>query len=667
MPLPKSLLRRSNRRTSTSSSTGQSRRQRCRTCNNLDPRGHTSSVHPDDIERNAKTRLSLIIDALSLSQTKDVTNRGCRFCNVLIQALDVFFENWRGARAKIHVEIVEKATIKVSIDEHRYTGEVIEIYAGSASRAPWPTLGTAHHIPTNSGSDDTFNFIRRCVQGCVTNPKHTVCRFTCKSAISAPKRLLDVGRATSPIRLIDTQGKTFQYAALSHCWGTGLRLATTKSNWAKLAVQVSFDALPPLFQDAVIITRQLGLRYIWIDSLCIIQDSLRDWETESSKMSSIYQNSYITISATNSGDSNARCLIDRRKPVKIPYENTTKKELALRARRILDHHPSIDPNGGPAKPIGPLSSRAWALQEHVLSTRILHYTATELLFECKTSYRCECMPERKAYPTTPSLIPKAVSTKKTSAVYEAWQRVVEKYSARNLTVPSDKLPAISGVASKIRKATHSEYMAGLWKGNLASDLLWSVSPSKSVMDSYALDTWRAPTFSWASLDTAVTYTYLDDDEREVFTPTIALLSSTTTPKGLNPLGTLSDASITIRGPVFEAALCSEKIREAESYLLLIKDTSSIPVTPDCLLVETEFKTEATSEKQLTVRRAQFSESAHSFKAPVICLGVARYDNLVTGLVLGVSERVPTAWERIGTFGAGTEIMQKASEREMILV
>jgi hypothetical protein len=193
----------------------------------------------------------------------------------------------------------------------------------------------------------------------MANPKHSACRVPCNSSISAPKRLLDVGRTASPIRLIDTQGRTFQYAALSHCWGSGPRLTTTKSNWSKLAVNVSFSALPPLFRDAVIITRQLGLRYIWIDSLCIIQDSLRDWETESSKMGSIYQNSYITISATDSGDGSAKCLTERRKPVKIPYENTAKKELAVRARRVLDHHPNNDPDGGPARPIGPLSYRAW--------------------------------------------------------------------------------------------------------------------------------------------------------------------------------------------------------------------------------------------------------------------------------------------------------------------
>lgn len=297
----------------------------------------------------------------------------------------------------------------------------------------------------------------------------------------------------------------------------------------------------------------------------------------------------------------------------------------------------------------------------------MHYTATELLFECKTSYRCECMPERKAYPTTPSLIPKAVSTKKTSAVFEAWQHIIEKYSARNLTVPSDKFPAVSGIASKIRKATHSEYLAGLWKGNLASDLLWNASPTRSATHSFALETWRAPTFSWASLDTAVTYAHLDDEERETFTPTVALLASMTNPKGLNPLGTLSDASITVRGPVVESTLCSEQSRGTWCYFLLIKGTSTIRITPDCLLVETALKIEATGERQLTVRRAQSNESAQGFKAPVLCLSVARYDHLVAGLVLGISGRVTTAWERIGTFAAGTEVMQNADEKEIILV
>lgn len=477
-----------------------------------------------------------------------------------------------------------------------------------------------------------------------------------------------MGRAASPIRLIDTQGRSFQYVALSHCWGSAPQLTTTKSNWTQLASNISFTALPPLFQDAVIITRQLGLRYIWIDSLCIVQDSVRDWETESSKMGSIYQNSYITISATNSGNGSARCLAERQKPVKIPYQNTSQRDLVVRARRVLDHHPKDNPDGGPVQPIGPLSHRAWALQEVVLSTRVLHYTATELLFECRTSYRCECSPERKVWPTTPALIPRAVSSKNVGAVWDAWQRLVEQYSARDLTVATDKLPAISGIASKIHQATHSDYMAGVWRGNLALDMLWSATSvaTRSATPCFTLETWRAPSFSWASLDTPVTYPRLDDDERESFVPTIVLLAASIVPKGLNTLGSLSAASITIRGPVIECTMTSEMKSDNWSYMLMIKGTSSISITPDCLLIDAEVEAADVAAK-LSVRRAQPSDLLQPFSAAVLCLSVARYDNLVTGLVLGVSQTRSGAWERVGTFAVGTEAIQSAKERDITLL
>jgi hypothetical protein len=130
MPLPKSL-RRPVRRSSTSSSIGQTQRQRCRTCNSLDPRGHASSIYPDDVAKDTRAQLSLVIDALTLSKTKTVAQRGCRFCNVLVQSLDAFFETWRGARLRINVDIREKATIKVSVDSEPWRGETVEIYAGS--------------------------------------------------------------------------------------------------------------------------------------------------------------------------------------------------------------------------------------------------------------------------------------------------------------------------------------------------------------------------------------------------------------------------------------------------------------------------------------------------------------------------------------------------------
>ncbi|KAF1960007.1 HET-domain-containing protein [Byssothecium circinans] len=661
MPLRKTL------RQTQRQSSGQNRRKPCRICHNLDPRGHASSAYSAESEKDALASLSLVLDAFELAKTKDPKEGGCRFCNVLCQALDAFSNGWRGARQRVNVDLKEKGTIKVQVDEDRWRGESIEIYAGSASRAPWPTLGTAHHIPSNSGSDDTFNFARRCIQDCLTNPKHGACKLPSRSLASAPKRLLNVGRMTEPIRLIDTQGKSFEYAALSHCWGSGPTLTATKSNWMKLAANIDFDLLPPLFQDAVIIVRQLGLRYIWIDSLCIIQDSVRDWETESAKMGGIYENSYVTISATSSGDGTARCLRDRRKGIILNYQNTTGKELAARARKVEDHHPAVS-EAEPAKPLGRLATRAWALQEHVLSTRVLHYTDTELLFECKTSYRCECAPARKTYPTTPALIPKAIakSVRNHRAIWDAWHRIVEQYSQRDLTVPADKLPAISGIASKIRKATGSAYIAGIWEDNLSPDLLWSTSLTTMPDAHYlALQKYRAPSFSWASLNTPIAYDSFDDDDHEIFTPTVSLVSSFTTATGLNPLGAVSDSRITLRAPAICAMLSSMQRDGMWEYTLAIRGVSTLTLSHDCLLVEDEMNSFESAQK--TVRRAQCGDKPADFKISVLCLGVARFDSWISGLVLGVSipqSSATTVYERLGTFSAGMEAFRNADEQEL---
>ena len=471
---------------------------------------------------------------------------------------------------------------------------------------------------------------------------------------------MDVGRVNQPIRIVDTQQKRFQYATLSHCWGTGPTLTTTKANWQRISSNIPFDALPALFQDAIIITRQLGIRYLWIDSLCIIQDSQRDWETESAKMGGIYENSYVTIAATMSGNGTTRCLVDRLKPLRISYENSRKEEFAIRARKALDHHPDGSEDK-PARPRGPLSTRAWALQEHVLSTRILHYTSTELLFECRTSFRCECTKPKKRQPTTPSLIPKAIASKGKDQyrMWHAWQQVVCQYSKRAITVPADELPAISGIASKIYSATSSTYLAGLWVGNLASDLLWSTDPNdKSVLELTSPDPWRAPTFSWASIKARVMYYDPDEDERAKFKSQIAIRAAGCKISSLNPLGTVSDGLILLEGPVLEVILVAEEtVASGMSYQLLIKGTSAIPITPDCLLVQ----------DGETARRARLEEPRSAFKANVLCLAVASYDSWISGIVLGLSQRVPEAYERLGAFAAGGEVFRKAEKRTLKLV
>lgn len=231
-----------------------------------------------------------------------------------------------------------------------------------------------------------------------------------------------------------------------------------------------------------------------------------------------------------------------------------------------------------------------------------------------------------------------------------------------------KLPAISGIASKIRKATHSEYIAGLWKSNLAFDLLWQRTvPTPTDGHSHALETWRAPTFSWSSLNAPVTYYTPDEDEREMSRSNVSLVSSTVIPTGLNALGAVSDATLTLRGPAATATLSAKSASGSWRYTLIIRGISAIQIAHDCCLVKYRWGSSDAAGEQWTVRRAQPDESLTEFEAPVLCLSVAHYNDFISGIVLGRSDRKPGAWERLGAFAAGTESLRHVKEEDLMLV
>ena len=148
MPLPK-VLRRPVRRTSSASSAGKAQRRRCPTCNNLDPRGHVNSTQDAESLKEPRASLALVLDALALANINSTTRGGCRFCAVLVQALDAFFEAWRGARCRVNVNIREKGTIRVSLDGVQWTNQMIEIYAGSGRQCIC-ILSVPEHVKTSS-------------------------------------------------------------------------------------------------------------------------------------------------------------------------------------------------------------------------------------------------------------------------------------------------------------------------------------------------------------------------------------------------------------------------------------------------------------------------------------------------------------------------------------
>ncbi|KAH6699802.1 heterokaryon incompatibility protein-domain-containing protein [Leptodontidium sp. MPI-SDFR-AT-0119] len=203
-----------------------------------------------------------------------------------------------------------------------------------------------------------------------------------------PARVIDV---LSPALSVDTvciyepKDVVAEYIALSHTWGKSPRLRALKTNMQAMLTGIYLGNLPKTFQDAVRITRSLGIRYLWIDCLCIIQDDPQDWEQQGAAMSSVYRHAYLTISASASSDSTSGCF-----PVRDRHSYTTPAEQSMSHRLPSDismpQSTMIGTFGSSYDLVAsePLSTRGWTLQERVLSPRTVHYASDQLYFKCES-------------------------------------------------------------------------------------------------------------------------------------------------------------------------------------------------------------------------------------------------------------------------------------------
>lgn len=328
-------------------------------------------------------------------------------------------------------------------------------------------------------------------------------------------RVLDIGDLSinsDQVKLVEPDNQCGRYASLSHCWGSSRHFLTTRDTMEELKCGIKISELPQTFQDAIFIAREVGLRYIWIDSLCICQDDKEDWEREAANMASIYSNATITISARcASNDSigflNAR---PKRKYVSLPYISNGTAGHVLAFDIPIGHaargHRYVDAADEP------LSERAWALQERYLSQRILHFDTSQVVFECKHHYITE---DGYKHPWKLDWF----NTTDTGILghphfyyrgIKSWANIVFHYSSLKLTRPSDKLPALAGLARKFAEARAStghaetQYVAGLWRDNMIEGLSWQCIGGRG---SYPAE-YRAPSWSWAAIDGDVSITAL---------------------------------------------------------------------------------------------------------------------------------------------------------------
>jgi hypothetical protein len=330
-----------------------------------------------------------------------------------------------------------------------------------------------------------------------------------------PSRVLDISPNTDSksVRLHTGAGQTGIYFTLSYRWNqtAPTSFQTTMSNEAQYRNEIRIETLPSVMQDAISITRRFGVQYLWIDALCIVQDSPEDWEKGAKEMAAIYKNSLLTIAAATDGkDTTQGCfrIRNRLQPRPLlaptPYPGGDNKYVFADRRMTKDG----------VRPPSELDTRAWVLQEQILSPRVLTYSNQEIYWDCKTLNASETFPNGiPAFYDTDLQLPDERLFKEAinntantqvsqSRLYISWMKIVEAYSERQMTKETDKLVALLGVVKEASFMFDDAFVVGLWRKRLVPDLLWWVkSPDKSKRPIE----FSAPSWSWLSWNAAISY------------------------------------------------------------------------------------------------------------------------------------------------------------------
>ncbi|KAF8962319.1 heterokaryon incompatibility protein-domain-containing protein, partial [Flammula alnicola] len=402
------------------------------------------------------------------------------------------------------------------------------------------------------------------LQDCDEN--HRLCqtaRTTDQQGELLPRRVLDLSGAQ--IRLIETtQGQRGRYVALSHCWGKEQLLTTTQATIAERMCGIAVEQMPKTFQDAIAITRGLGLRYIWIDSLCIIQQDKADWEQQSAVMADIYTRCYLNIATTRAAGGHEGCLGPRwttRDSLKWAERFSRAQDICIRLAMKSSHEALQTPRWiRMHMDTAPLLPRAWVYQERSLAARSVHLHANEMVWACNVTQRCECKeldgspPDGDGWSATKDRIAKLGALNDKKALHGLWRTIVEDVSLLDLTYESDRLPALSGLAYRFAEylPKNERYLAGLWEGDLARDLLWESGGSQQTAGPTRERKMTAPSWSWASLlaKWAGTKSYKQD-------PRTRIISASVDIDGQNKYGTVPGGCIVIEG-----AMCAVVVGES---------------------------------------------------------------------------------------------------------
>lgn len=338
-------------------------------------------------------------------------------------------------------------------------------------------------------------WLKNCQEG------HERCEtFEASLRTPCPTRLIDVSQQTPRIVCHPREAKV-RYVALSHCWGRKPPIKLTKENQHRYSTAIDPTALPKTYNDAIWVTREVGIPYLWIDSLCIVQDDPADWEQEAAAMTSVYEGAQITIAAAWSEDADSGLFHDYKPAMVIEVAEETRINESFEKSTVQLSLRSV-PNDEKEIGSAPLNLRAWALQEFVLSRRIIILAKEQIYWLCSCLYESEDGIESSTNLQFAPLPRLGVISRQLNVsqheLYKGWQDTVLQYSKRSLTFPHDKIAALAGVTRLFQRLVKDEPLAGLWKNDLFCGLLWS-SEVHSTLDDEAIQSLKIPSWSWLSI------------------------------------------------------------------------------------------------------------------------------------------------------------------------
>ncbi|KAI1370377.1 HET-domain-containing protein [Hypoxylon crocopeplum] len=425
-------------------------------------------------------------------------------------------------------------------------------------------------IPPSTSDAKTWAVVRTWLDRCIES--HPLCKDQALPGFS-PTRLLELGTmgAEKTFRLVHRGefNPEERYVTLSHCWGPAPaeeKLRLVVSCMSTLRSGLPIHSLPRTFRHAFAITERLCVRYIWIDRLCIIQDCGHDWRIESATMQTIYRNGFLNIAALGAKDDEAGLFFDR-DPAQVGPTIVNLNP----SRELPSHYRHVDETQAWASDFNgePLITRAWVLQERMLAARNLYFGRKQVFWECCTTDCSETIP---AGPLLTYITRNTAGLDATKSGRFAWKRLintasfslrsdadllsnllhewsgaVQTYCECSLTFSKDKLVALSGLANHMGAILrgldpkYGAYLAGMWRLTMPDSLLWKVKGPSLRPSSY-----RAPSWSWASVDGSVT---LPAGGRNSSCPLVRVLNAETFARDENAMGEISGGRVLLKGPM----------------------------------------------------------------------------------------------------------------------